>query len=98
MQIGFDLAGKGDGSGDPQVDQLILKAKSEVDTEKRRALAYELQRYVAKAVWCISEPGTADTFELAWPALANYRVFNGDRRTPAFTWWLDETKAPLKKT
>jgi peptide/nickel transport system substrate-binding protein len=96
--IGFDLAGVGDGSGDPQVDQLILKARSEVDTEKRRALAHEIQRYLAKAAWCISEPGTADSFELAWPALANYRVFNGDRRTPAFSWWLDDTKAPLKKT
>jgi peptide/nickel transport system substrate-binding protein len=95
--IGFDVAGKGDGSGDPQVDQLILKARSEVDTEKRRAIVYDLQRYLAKAAWCISEPGTADTFELAWPVLANYRTYNGDRRTPAFSWWLDETKAPLRR-
>jgi peptide/nickel transport system substrate-binding protein len=95
--LGFDLAGKGDGSGDPQVDALILRARAEVDTEKRRALVHEVQRYLAKAVWCISEPGIADSFELAWPALANYRVLNGDRRTPAFSWWGDETKAPLKR-
>ena len=57
--IGFDAAGKGDGSGDPQVDQLILKARAEVDTEKRRALVYDLQRYLAKAQYAISEPGTA---------------------------------------
>jgi peptide/nickel transport system substrate-binding protein len=96
--IGFDLAGKGDGSGDPEVDSLILKARSEVDTEKRRALVHDLQRYLAKAQWAISEPGIADSFELAWPALANYRAINGDRRTPAYSWWLDETKAPLKKS
>jgi peptide/nickel transport system substrate-binding protein len=95
--LGFDLAGRGDGSGDPAVDALILKARSEVDTNKRRELVHDIQRHLAKAQWAISEPGTADTFELAWPALANYRAINGDRRTPAFSWWLDETKAPMKK-
>ena len=75
-----------------------MKARSEVDTEKRRALVHDLQRYLAKAQWAISEPGIADSFELAWPALANYRAINGDRRTPAYSWWLDETKAPLKKS
>jgi peptide/nickel transport system substrate-binding protein len=95
--IGFDKAGKGDGSGDPEVDALILKARAEVDTEKRRALVYDLQRYLAKAQYAISEPGVADSFELAWPVLANYRAINGDRRTPAFSWWLDDTKPPIKR-
>jgi peptide/nickel transport system substrate-binding protein len=96
--IGFDKAGKGDGSGDPEVDTMILKARGEVDTEKRRAIIYDLQRYLAKAQYAISEPGIADSFELAWPVLQNYRAINGDRRLPAFSWWLDDTKPPLAKS
>ncbi len=96
--VGFDAAGKGDGSGDPQVDALIVKARQELDIEKRKALVSDLQKYLAKAAYCISEPGTADTFDLAWPAMSNYRSFNGDRRTAVYRVWMDDTKPPAKKS
>jgi len=95
--IGFDAAGKGDGSGDPQVDQMILKARQEQDISKRKAIVGDLQRYLAKAAYCIPLPGTADTFDLAWPIISNYRVENGDRRTAMYSSWIDESKEPLKK-
>ena len=76
---------------------MILKARAATDTEKRRAIVFDLQRYLAKACYIISEPSIGDSLQLAWPALANYDVFQGDRRTQAFNWWLDDSKAPVKK-
>ena len=93
--IGFDAAGTGDGSGDPEVDDLINKARRERDIEARKALIGDLQRYLGGKQYAVIEPGVADTFDLSWPALANHRVYNGDRRTHAATWWIDETKAPF---
>jgi peptide/nickel transport system substrate-binding protein len=93
--IGFDAAGVGDASGDPEVDSIITKARSERDVESRKSLLGDLQRYLAQKMYLISEPGVSDTFDLTWPAVGNHRVFNGDRRTHAATWWLDDTKQPL---
>jgi len=95
----------GDGSevsgGDPKVDELIEKAKGETDVRKQTSLLHELQRYLAKYQYCISRAGLASGFSLAWPALANFRVFQGDSRAINnlyYTVWIDETKEPIKKS
>ena len=102
--LGFDVNGKGDDSGDPAVDQLIEKGLAEVDAQKRTELVKELQRYLGKMQYGVSRPGNASQFALAWPAVGNYQVFQGDSRAAAansggtpYTWWLDDTKEPLKK-
>jgi peptide/nickel transport system substrate-binding protein len=95
--LGFDAAGKGDGSGDPQVDSLLLKARRELDTEKRKTLVQDLQRYLAKAMYCVLAPGTATGFTVAWPVLGNYNVFQGHRMGENSNWWIDETQPPLKR-
>lgn len=95
--LGHDVNGKGDGSGDPKVDDYILKARGEFDNDKRKAIIWDLQRYLGKAQYCVPNPGIADGFVLAWPAVKNYRVFVRDRRGDAYNWWLDDTQAPLKK-
>src|SRR4051812_16145829 len=102
--LGFDVNGKGDDSGDPAVDQLIEKGMAEVDAQKRTEYIKELQRYLGKMQYGVSRPGNASQFALAWPAVGNYQVFQGDSRAAAansggtpYTWWLDETKEPLKK-
>ena len=41
---GFDAAGKGDGSGDPQVDAQFDKAYAEYDADKRKAIVQDLQK------------------------------------------------------
>ena len=44
-------------------------------------------------------PGGASAFELAWPVLANYNVWNGARRSAMDEYmWLDDTKKPLAKS
>ena len=91
---GFSVNGKNDKSGDPQVDAMISKARVEHDVEKRRAIVYDLQRYLAKAMYSLSPPGTARTFQVAWPCIGNYQVYQSSR--PSYRLWLDPTKAPLK--
>ncbi|HLF78426.1 MAG TPA: ABC transporter substrate-binding protein [Dehalococcoidia bacterium] len=95
--LGFDVAGKGDGSGDPQVDTMLKKAQGEQDTERRKATIFELQRYLAQKQYNIPKPGEASYFTLAWPALRNFGVYKGDRRTENYYQWVDETQAPIKK-
>ena len=92
---GFDAAGKGDQSGDPQVDGMIEKARVEQDAERRRALVYDIQRYLAKPWYSAVLPGYATGLVPAWPCLANYRVWQGGRYA-SYRWWIDETKPPFK--
>ena len=93
---GYDAAGKGDKTGDPHVDREIEKAQRELDVEKRRAIAHDLQRYLAKTMYAVRWPGGATSFALAWPALGNYRVWRPDNRNRGnLRWWVDQSKAPF---
>jgi len=93
---GFSVSGKNDQSGDPQVDSMIEKARLERDTERRRALVFDIQRYLAKPMFALYPPGSATGFLVSWPALGNFRVFQGGR--PNNGLWVDDTKAPIAKT
>jgi peptide/nickel transport system substrate-binding protein len=98
---GHDVDGRGDFSGDAWLDDTLNKAKGEVDAERRKSLAQEVQRYLAKKLYSIRWPGGATGFEVAWPAVQNYRVYRSlgtswDARVhPNF--WLDQTKAPFRR-
>ena len=85
------------GTGDPRVDEYILKARAEFDNDKRKAIIWDLQRHLGKAQYCVPNPGISDGFQLAWPVLGNYRVNVRDRRGENYNWWIDDTQAPLKK-
>jgi peptide/nickel transport system substrate-binding protein len=91
---GFSTSGKNDLSGDPQVDAMIDKARVERDTERRRALVFDLQRYLAKPVYALQPPGQASGFVVAWPCVGNFRVFQGGRLNQGL--WVDETKPPFR--
>ena len=95
--LGFDAAGKGDFSGDPTPEDLLLKARGEVDVKKRQAAVQETQRIVAKSQYLTRWPGGAPLFALRWPAVQNFNVFKGDSRAD-MTLWLDQSKAPIAKT
>ncbi|HLF78951.1 MAG TPA: ABC transporter substrate-binding protein [Dehalococcoidia bacterium] len=98
----FQDQGSGDGAGDPKVDDLIDRAKGELDPKKQGAILADLQRYLGGMQYTVGSPGNATSFDLAWPAVKNYLTFQGDSRgAPTsfyYTWWLDETQAPLKKS
>jgi ABC-type transport system substrate-binding protein len=95
--FGFDANGKSDNSGDPQVDTMIEKARMELDTEKRRAMVFDLQRYLIGKMYAVHVIGGATGFGVAWPALSNYGVFKSVRKREPWRWWIDETQPPLKK-
>ena len=75
---------------------MILKARGELDTEKRRAQVYDIQRYLAEKAYSLMLPGVATGFTMAWPALGNYRVYRGFQVWDQFRLFLDETKPPFK--
>ena len=58
----------------------------------------DVQRVLAKAQYCVTDPGTATSFLLAWPVLRNFQAFQGERRTPNYDWWIDETQPPIGRT
>ena len=91
---GFSISGKNDKSGDPQVDAMIEKARVELDTEKRRALVFDIQRYLAKPVYSLLPPGPGTGFTVAWPCIGNFRVYQMARLNHAL--WVDDTKPPFK--
>jgi ABC-type transport system substrate-binding protein len=97
--LGFDANGPAgpNSSGDPQVESLIGKAKTELDIEKQKSLVNDLQRHLAGQVYGIAEPGSASRLGLAWPALRNVEVFQYSKRSSHFYWWLDDGQPPLKK-
>jgi hypothetical protein len=102
--LGFDVNGRGDQSGDPEVDSMIEKAMVETDNTKRRTIIQDLQRYLGKMQYGVTRPGIATDFRLSWPVVGNYQVFQGDSRAASagyggtpYTWWLDDTKPPLKR-
>jgi ABC-type transport system substrate-binding protein len=92
---GFDAEGKGTLAGDSYVDDTLEKAKMETDTPKLKNLIYDLQRNLAKTMYAVRWPGGASGFQLAWPALKNFQVFQGDRK-PNFYYWIDDTLPPDK--
>lgn len=92
-------AGTTPGSGDPFLDDLTDRIDREFDREKSFALVHELQRYEAKKQYSTPFPGGASVFELVWPVLANWNVWNGMRRSQQDEYiWIDDTKKPLART
>jgi len=97
----FGDQGTGDGAGDAKVDDMIDKAKAEFDAKKQVSILSDLQKYLAEKQYCVTSPGLATQFTLAWPAVKNYLTYQGDSRAINsfyYTWWLDENEAPLKKS
>jgi ABC-type transport system substrate-binding protein len=92
---GFDANGRGDYSGDPALEEMILKGRKETDTEQRRSIVKEIQRYAAKKLYNLHPLGAANGFDLAWPAVKNYNVFRGDQREFLYN-WLDQDAPPFK--
>jgi len=96
---GFAAAGRPAGSGDPFLDDLTSKINREFEPQKRWAMAHELQRYEAKTQYLPPFPGGATGFELAWPAVENYRVNRlSDTAQRNFYLWINDQKAPLAKS
>ena len=81
--------------GDDAITALTEKAKAEFDTEARKSLVYDIQRYEGKAMHFPFSHGGATTYVVNWPAVRGYDVWQGDNTSMQYNFlWRDPTKAP----
>src|SRR6185436_18926068 len=95
---GFSANGQNDQSGDPKLDEMFQKGRFERDNAKRAEIVRDIQRYIAKPWYAASLPGMGKVFTVAWPALRNFRVWQGRNARSNYQQWVDDTKAPLAKS
>lgn len=104
LNYGFDPDGKGltskDGPfhGDPTLDDLTQKIRTEFDNNKRIQYAHEVQRYHGKMQYFQHAFASTSSFNVAWPVLRNFSVFTG--LAWGYLWqryWIDETQPPLRR-
>jgi peptide/nickel transport system substrate-binding protein len=102
LNYGFDPDGKGVPSrtgpflGDPTCDDLTSKLRITFDSKEAISIAHELQQYLGKQQYIHRALASATSFDVAWPAVRNFSVFNG--LSWGYLWkryWIDKTKAPL---
>ena len=102
--LGFDKNGRGDASGDPDIDALITKLRVEFDADKQKSLAQEIQRSLAKSMYGVMLPGSSTAVLMAWPALRNFVSetwvwgYSGSDYFDIYNWWVDESKPPFTKS
>src|SRR5207237_9227651 len=86
-------------TGDPPCEYLTTKIRAEFDDAKRRAMAWDLQRYLGKMQYFVRAHGAASSFDVAWPAVRNYAVFSGlSWGYQVKNYWIDDTQPPVKRT
>jgi hypothetical protein len=75
--------------------ELTNKARAEFDTEARKSLVYDIQRYEGKAMNFPFSHGGATTYVVNWPAVRGYDVWQGDNDGSQYNFiWRDPKKAP----
>ena len=88
--------------GDPKLNDMSEKLNIEFDRNKQIAMTHDIIRYTTQQAYYIPQGTSAKQFQLIWPVLSG---FNMDTSPPNFTnwadnwlnFWIDETKAPIKK-
>ena len=94
--------GKNPHLGDPKVNDLIQKVKTEPDLQRQQATMHEIIRYLTAQAYTIPRPTAAKGFTLYWPAIGNVGMTTtyAGGSVPVETrrdWWVDNSKAPLAK-
>ena len=95
----FSPSGRNDyvGHDTPNLKELMVKHRQELDPKKRIAISNEWQREVAKEMVLVPFPGLSTTFTLAWPWLGNrgWYVTAGGGTNGQENWihyWYDKAK------
>jgi len=78
--------------GDPRINELLEKTRTEYDEKKRISLIHDVQRMAAEAQYVVRVPGSANALSLSWPALQNEQVYQGE--LAHIGQWADLTKPP----
>ena len=80
--------------GDPRLNDLLERTRTEYDEKKRVSIIHEVQRLAAESQYVVRVPGSANSLSLSWPALQNEQVFQGELSHVGL--WADLTKPPHK--
>jgi ABC-type transport system substrate-binding protein len=86
--------------GDARLDELTNNARREFDTNRRRELIHEVQRYHAGKFFN-NKIGVAGGFAVNWPVLRNVNVYRGGTNWLCITSpsglkaWMDPNRPPL---
>jgi len=95
---GFSMGSANDKSGDPTLTAMIEKARLEFDDAALKKQVHDIQRHLAKSMWGLMLPGGATGYDLAWPGLKNFRVYQVKQGSSpvwnAYRLWIDNTLPP----
>jgi ABC-type transport system substrate-binding protein len=88
--------------GDPKSNDLAIKITQEFDRAKQVSMTQDLIRFVTGQTYYIPRVSAVKGYSLWWPVIGNLGEFVSypgsstwtDARLP---WWIDDSKAPLKK-
>jgi len=81
---GYSSSGKNDRSADPQLNAMLEKARVEHDVEARRKLVQDMQRHLGRTMHSLNMPGGASGFNMASPAVRNFRVWRSGTFTQSY--------------
>ena len=97
---GFDPDGKDRLRGDPKVDDVTTRMRSEFDPQKRLEIVKDLIRYLSGTMYEVPYGGEHTGFRLVWPTVRNYNVYQTSELAqfaPVETdpyLWLDPSQRP----
>jgi ABC-type transport system substrate-binding protein len=90
-------------NGDPTANDLSIKIAQEFDRAKQVSMMHDLIRYVTGQTYYIPRVSGVKGYSLWWPAIGNLGSFTSYAGSSTWTdnrlsWWIDDSKAPLKKS
>jgi ABC-type transport system substrate-binding protein len=99
---GMTADGKEAHKGDPKLNTASEKIGLEFDRKKQVEMVHDVIRYVTQQSYYIPQASSAKKFQLWWPVISGVNALTSP---PDFTnwadnfldYWIDPTKAPLKK-
>lgn len=100
---GMTPDGKDGHKGDPKLNEMSEKIGLEFDRKKQIDMVHDVIRYATQQSYYIPQASSVKQFQLWWPVISGVNVVTSP---PNFTnwadnyldYWIDVTKAPLKKT
>ena len=88
--------------GDPKLNDILGKARQELDRDKAIDLVQEAIRYTTQQAYMIPKPSNPKFFTIWWPAIGNQGTYESSVVGPniwaetRLNWWLDTTKPPFR--
>jgi peptide/nickel transport system substrate-binding protein len=88
-------------NGDPQANDMAMRITQEFDRNKQIAVMHDLIRYVTGQSYYIPRVSGVKGYSLWWPVVGNLGAFvsypgSGVWTDQRLSWWIDDSKPPIK--